>query len=90
MIQSKEDILQHQLDTPYHQNTPFGEERARYLFHLLTEGWSAFTVMGKSCEISAFARVDIAGSGKIAVKRLRLRGSIAFRIVHIPVFFLGL
>jgi len=71
MIQSKEDILQHQLGTPYHQNTPFGKERARYLFHLLAEGWSAFTVMGKSCELSAFARrVDIAGSGKISAEQI--------------------
>ena len=71
MNQKKEDILRHQLANRYHQKSPFSDERARYLTHLLNEGWSVSTVQGRSCELSAFARhVDIAAIGKISTERI--------------------
>ena len=71
MNQKKEDILRHQLANRYDQKSPFSDERARYLTHLLNEGWSVSTVQGRSCELSAFARhVDIAAIGKISTERI--------------------
>jgi integrase/recombinase XerD len=72
MLSSKEDVLRHQLTIPYHHESPFRKERAEYLTHLLTEGWSLSSVLSKSCDLSAFTRrVDIVTSGKMGAEAIR-------------------
>jgi integrase/recombinase XerD len=71
MVEKVEQVVQSILSTPYHRNTPFLEERARYLGHLLAGGWSLNTVRGRSIELSAFARrVDILARPSIRVETI--------------------
>ena len=60
MNQYVREVFSGRIDTPYHHDGPFAEERARYLSHLLDRGWARETVNGTACKLAAFAtRVDI-------------------------------
>lgn len=55
-----EEVFSGRINTPYHHDGPFADERARYLAHLLERGWAHSTVIGTACKLAAFAaRVDI-------------------------------
>lgn len=55
-----EEVFSGRINTPYHHDGPFADERARYLAHLLERGWARATVIGTACKLAAFAaRVDI-------------------------------
>jgi hypothetical protein len=58
------------MNTPYHHDSPFAEERARYVAHLLERGWARETVIGTAAKLVGFAkRVDItAASGVTAAQ----------------------
>jgi site-specific recombinase XerD len=67
MIRSNPDATRLQLNSAYHRESPFQEERIRYLNHLLAEGWATNTVTGIACRLAAFAcRVDINACAKIS------------------------
>ena len=66
-----EEVFSGRIDTPYHHNGPFSNERARYLAHLLKRGWARATVIGTACKLAAFAvRVDINCEGGVTVALL--------------------
>src|SRR6266852_876689 len=55
-----EEVFSERINTPFHHDGPFAEERARYLAHLLERGWVPATVIGKAYKLAAFAAgVDI-------------------------------
>jgi integrase/recombinase XerD len=66
-----EEVFSGRLDTPYHHNGPFAEERAYYLAHLLKRGWARATVIGTACKLAAFAaRVDINCEGGVTAAQI--------------------
>ena len=55
-----EEVFSGRINTPYHHDGPFADERARYLAYLVERGWARATVIGTACKLAAFAaRVDI-------------------------------
>lgn len=67
MTDNSEHLVQTILNTRYHRNAPFPTERARYLHHLLSQGWALNTVRGRSIDLTAFAqRVDILAQPSIS------------------------
>ena len=67
-----EEVFSGRLDTPYHHNSPFAEERGRYLAHLLARGWARATVYGTAAKLAAFAaRVDINCEGGMTVTQIQ-------------------
>jgi site-specific recombinase XerD len=71
MTQSVQEVFSGRINTPYHHLSPFPDERARYLAHLLDQGWSRFTVIGIACKLAAFAtRVDITAEGGISPQQI--------------------
>jgi hypothetical protein len=50
-----EEVFSGHINTPYHHDGPFAEERARYLAHLRDRGWARATVIGTACKLAAFA-----------------------------------
>ncbi len=71
MNQSVQEVFSGRINTPYHHLSPFADERARYLAHLLDQGWSRFTVIGIACKLVAFAiRVDITSDGGITPEQI--------------------
>ena len=66
-----EEVFSGRIDTPYHHNGPFADERVRYLAHLLKRGWARATVIGTACKLAAFAaRVDIHCEGGVTVAQI--------------------
>ena len=47
-----EEVYSGRIDTPYHHDSPFAEERACYLAHLLVRGWARATVNGTACKLA--------------------------------------
>jgi integrase/recombinase XerD len=71
MSQFVKEVFSGRINTPYHLHRPFVQERARYLAHLLDQGWSRFTVIGIACKLVAFAtRVDITSEGGIGYEQI--------------------
>jgi site-specific recombinase XerD len=71
MSQSVQEVFSGRINTPYHHLSPFAEERARYLAHLLAQGWARSTVIGIACKLVAFAnRVDITAEGGISPQQI--------------------
>src|ERR1041385_6180488 len=71
MINTCEEVFSGRIDTPYHHDSPFAEERGRYLAHLLARGWARATVIGTACKLAAFAsRVDINCEGGVNVAHI--------------------
>ena len=71
MTRSVQEVFSGRINTPYHHLSPFPDERARYLAHLLDQGWSRFTVIGIACKLAAFAtRVDITSDGGITTEQI--------------------
>lgn len=70
MNQCVQDVFSGRLNTPYFLDSPFVEERARYLAHLLERGWARETVIGTAGKLVGFAkRIDItAASGVTAAQ----------------------
>ena len=67
-----EEVFSGRLDTPYHHNSPFAEERGRYLAHLLARGWARATVYGTAAKLAAFAaRVDINCEGGVTANQIQ-------------------
>jgi integrase/recombinase XerD len=62
-----EEVFSGRINTPYHHDGPFADERARYLAHLLERGWAHSTVIGTACKLAAFAaRVDITSEDSVS------------------------
>jgi site-specific recombinase XerD len=73
MNRTLEDAFSGRLNTPYHHDGPFAEERARYLHHLRERGWKRHTLIGTACKLTAFAaRVDIHREGGITVADIQV------------------
>ena len=71
MIHCVKDVFSGRINTPYHHHSPFADERARYLTHLLDQGWARTTVIGIACKLVAFAtRVDITSEGGIGLEQI--------------------
>jgi integrase/recombinase XerD len=71
MNQCVEDVFSGRLNTSYHRNSPFAEERARYLAHLLERGWARETVNGIAGKLVCFAkRVDITLAGGVTAAQI--------------------
>ncbi len=67
-----QEVFSGRINTPYHHDGPFAEERARYLHHLRKRGWKQETVIGTACKLAAFAgRVDINRVGGINVGEIQ-------------------
>jgi len=59
------------MNTPYYLNSPFVEERARYLAELLERGWARETVVGTAGKLVGFAkRVDITAAGGVTAAQI--------------------
>lgn len=71
MNQYVEDVFTGRLHTPYYRDSPFVEERARYLAHLLARGWARETVIGTAGKLVGFARrVDINAAGGVTAAQI--------------------
>jgi integrase/recombinase XerD len=67
-----QEVFSGRINTPYHHDGPFAEERARYLHHLRERGWKRETLIGTACKLAAFAaRVDITRVGGINVGEIQ-------------------
>jgi len=67
-----QEVFSGRINTPYHHDGPFAEERARYLHHLRKRGWKQETVIGTARKLAAFAgRVDINRVGGINVGEIQ-------------------
>ena len=72
-----EEVFSGRINTPYHQDGPFPEERARYLDHLHERGWARATVIGTACKLAAVAaRVDITCESGVTVAQMVDRKSV--------------
>ena len=66
-----QEVFSGRINTPYHHEGPFVEERARYLANLLKRGWARATVIGTACKLAAFARrVDITCDGGVTAAQI--------------------
>lgn len=66
-----EEVFSGRIDTPYHHEGAFANERAEYLAHLLESGWARATVIGTACKLVAFAtRVNIAAKSGVTVAQI--------------------
>ena len=72
-----QEVFSGRINTSYHHQGPFAEERARYLSHLLERGWARATVIGIACKLVAFAtRVDVACTGGVTAAQIEQRPTI--------------
>jgi len=86
MNQCVEDVFSGRLNTSYHHDSPFAEERARYLAHLLERGWARETVIGTSGKLVCFAkRVDITAAGGVTAAQIEKAAD--DWIKHLPHYF---
>ena len=66
-----EEVFSGRINTPYHYQGAFAEERAKYLAHLLESGWARATVIGTACKLAAFAaRVDVISEDGVTVAQI--------------------
>jgi hypothetical protein len=66
-----EEVFSGRINTPYHHDGAFAEERARYLAHLLERGWARATVIGAACKLVGFAdRVNIAAKSGVTAAQI--------------------
>src|SRR5258705_7733751 len=66
-----EEVFSGRINTLYHHDGPFAEERARYLAHLQECGWAWATVIGTACKLAAFAAlVDITCESHVTVAQI--------------------
>jgi integrase/recombinase XerD len=71
MNQCVQDVFTGRMNTPYYLDSPFVEERARYLAHLLERGWARETVVGAAGKLVGFAkRVDINAAGGVTAAQI--------------------
>jgi len=73
MNRTLEDVFSGRLNTSYHHDGPFAEERARYLHYLRERGWKRHTLIGTACKLAAFAaRVDLNRENGITVADIQV------------------
>lgn len=71
MNQCVQDVFAGRMNTPYYLDSPFVEERALYLAHLLERGWARDTVIGAAGKLVGFAkRVDITAEGGVSAAQI--------------------
>lgn len=71
MNQCVQDVFTGRMNTPYYLDSPFVEERARYLAHLLERGWARETVVGAAGKLVSFALlVDINAAGGVTAAQV--------------------
>lgn len=71
MNQCVQDVFTGRMNTPYYLDSPFVEERARYLAQLLERGWARETVIGTAGRLAGFANfVDITEAGGVTVAQI--------------------
>src|SRR5258707_12410648 len=71
MNQCVQDVFSGRMNTPYYLDSPFVEERARYLAQLLERGWARETVIGTAGRLAGFAmRVDITAAGGVTAAEI--------------------
>ena len=71
MNQCVQVVFSGRLNTPYYLDSPFVEERARYLAHLLERGWAHETVIGTAGKLVGFAkRVDITAASGVTTAQI--------------------
>ena len=71
MNQCVQDVFTGRMNTPYYLDSPFVEERARYLAQLLERGWARETVIGTSGKLVGLAkRVDITAAGGVTPSQI--------------------
>ncbi len=71
MNECVQDVFSGRMNTPYYLDSPFVEERARYLAHLLERGWALETVIGAAGKLVSFAkRVDITAAGGVTAAQI--------------------
>jgi len=59
------------MNTPYYLDSPFVDERARYLAQMLEHGWARETVIGTAGRLVGFARrVDITAAGGVTAAQI--------------------
>jgi len=59
------------MNTPYYLDSPFVDERARYLAQMLERGWARETVIGTAGRLVGFARrVDITAAGGVTATQI--------------------
>jgi hypothetical protein len=71
MNQCVQDVFSGRMNTPYYLDSPFVDERARYLAQLLERGWARETVIGTAGRLVGFAmRVDITAVGGVTAAQI--------------------
>ena len=71
MNQCVQDVFSGRMNTPYYLDSPFVDERARYLAQLLERGWARETVIGTAGRLVGFAkRVDITAAGGVTAAQI--------------------
>ena len=71
MNQCVQDVFSGRMNTPYYLDSPFVDERARYLAQLLERGWARETVIGTAGRLVDFARrVDITAAGGVTAAQI--------------------
>jgi integrase/recombinase XerD len=71
MNQCVQDVFSGRMNTPYYLDSPFVDERARYLAQLLERGWARETVIGTAGRLVGFARrVDITAAGGVTATQI--------------------
>jgi integrase/recombinase XerD len=71
MKQCVQDVFSGRMNTPYYLDSPFVDERARYLAQMLERGWARETVIGTAGRLVGLAkRVDITAAGGVTVAQI--------------------
>lgn len=71
MNQCVQDVFTGRMNTPYYLDSPFVDERARYLAQMLERGWARETVIGTAGRLVGFAkRVDISAAGGVTAAQI--------------------
>ena len=58
------------MNTPYYLDSPFVDERARYLAQLLERGWAHETVIGTGRLVAFAMRVEITAAGGVTAAQI--------------------
>lgn len=71
MNQCVQDVFSGRMNTRYYLDSPFVDERARYLAQMLERGWARETVIGTAGRLVGFARcVDITAAGGVTATQI--------------------
>ena len=71
MNQCVQDVFSGRMNTPYYLDSPFLDERARYLAQMLERGWARETVIGTAGRLVGLAkRIDITAAGGVTLAQI--------------------